>query len=171
LSERVVRLEHAGSTSVPGLAAKPIIDIVLEVPDAAEEAAYLPAMEAAGYVLRLREPNWFQHRLLKGPDPDTGSCMSAPNGSWPPGRGRRCSSTPTPRPRSFVRSWLAPRAAIPCRRATPCTSAHRPRHEAPATGSQSPSSPGAFGTSCGPSREPVSGSLLGSLASGSPAAW
>ena len=70
LGGRVVRLEHAGSTSVPGLAAKPIIDIVLEVPDAAEEAAYLPAMEAAGYVLRLREPNWFQHRLLKGPDTD-----------------------------------------------------------------------------------------------------
>ena len=70
LGERVVRLEHAGSTSVPGLAAKPIIDIVLEVPDTAEEAAYLPAMEAAGYVLRLREPGWFQHRLLKGPDTD-----------------------------------------------------------------------------------------------------
>jgi GrpB-like predicted nucleotidyltransferase (UPF0157 family) len=62
----VVRLEHAGSTSVPGLAAKPVIDIVLEVPD----AAYLPAMEAARYGLRLREPNWFQHRFLKGPDTD-----------------------------------------------------------------------------------------------------
>jgi GrpB-like predicted nucleotidyltransferase (UPF0157 family) len=70
LGERVVRLEHAGSTSVPGLAAKPIIDIVLEVPDAAEEATYLPAMQAAGYVLHLREPDWFQHRLLKGPDTD-----------------------------------------------------------------------------------------------------
>jgi GrpB-like predicted nucleotidyltransferase (UPF0157 family) len=70
LGQRVVRLEHAGSTSVPGLAAKPIIDIVLEVPDAAEEAAYLPAMQAAGYVLHLREPDWFQHRLLKGPDTD-----------------------------------------------------------------------------------------------------
>src|SRR5829696_72460 len=68
LGERMVRLEHAGSTSVPGLAAKPIIDIVLEVPDAAEEAAYLPALQAAGYGLRLREPDWFQHRLLKGPD-------------------------------------------------------------------------------------------------------
>jgi GrpB-like predicted nucleotidyltransferase (UPF0157 family) len=62
--------EHAGSTSVPTLAAKPVIDIVLEVPDAAEEAAYLPAMQAAGYVLRLREPGWFQHRLFKGPDTD-----------------------------------------------------------------------------------------------------
>ena len=70
LGDRVVRLEHVGSTSVPGLAAKPILDLVLEVPDAAEEAAYLPAMQAEGYVLRLREPNWFQHRLLKGPDTD-----------------------------------------------------------------------------------------------------
>jgi GrpB-like predicted nucleotidyltransferase (UPF0157 family) len=70
LGQRVVRLEHAGSTSVPGLAAKPIIDIVLEVPDAADEAVYLPALEAAGYGLRLREPDWFQHRLLKGPDTD-----------------------------------------------------------------------------------------------------
>jgi GrpB-like predicted nucleotidyltransferase (UPF0157 family) len=70
LGQRVVRLEHAGSTAVPGLAAKPIIDIVLEVPDAAEEAVYLPAIQAAGYVLRLREPDWFQHRLLKGPDSD-----------------------------------------------------------------------------------------------------
>jgi GrpB-like predicted nucleotidyltransferase (UPF0157 family) len=70
LGERVVRIEHVGSTSVPGLIAKPIIDIALEVPDAAEEAAYVPDMEAAGYVLRIREPEWFQHRLFKGPDTD-----------------------------------------------------------------------------------------------------
>jgi GrpB-like predicted nucleotidyltransferase (UPF0157 family) len=68
LGDRVVRLEHVGSTSVPGLAAKPIIDLALEVPDAGDEAAYLPAMEAAGYLLRLREPGWHQHRLFKGPD-------------------------------------------------------------------------------------------------------
>ena len=68
LGSRVVRLEHAGSTSVPGLPAKPIIDIVLEVPDSMDEAAYVPDMEAAGYVLRIREPDWFQHRVFKGPD-------------------------------------------------------------------------------------------------------
>jgi GrpB-like predicted nucleotidyltransferase (UPF0157 family) len=68
LGERVVRLEHAGSTSVPGLAAKPIIDVVLEVPDSADEPAYAPDLEAAGYVLRIREPDWFEHRLFKGPD-------------------------------------------------------------------------------------------------------
>jgi GrpB-like predicted nucleotidyltransferase (UPF0157 family) len=70
LGDRVMRLEHVGSTSVPGLAAKPIVDLVLEVSDAADEAAYLPAMEAAGYLLRLREPDWHQHRLFKGPDTD-----------------------------------------------------------------------------------------------------
>ena len=67
LGERVVLLEHCGSTSVPGLPAKPIIDIVLEVVDSADEPAYVPDMEAAGYVLRIREPDWYEHRLFKGP--------------------------------------------------------------------------------------------------------
>jgi GrpB-like predicted nucleotidyltransferase (UPF0157 family) len=68
LGDRVVRIAHAGSTSVPGLPAKPVIDIVLEVPDSAEEPAYAPDLEAAGYVLRIREPQWFEHRVFKGPD-------------------------------------------------------------------------------------------------------
>lgn len=68
LGDRALRMEHTGSTSVPGLAAKPIIDIVLVVTDSADEAAYVPSMEAAGYVLRIREPEWFEHRLFKGPD-------------------------------------------------------------------------------------------------------
>jgi GrpB-like predicted nucleotidyltransferase (UPF0157 family) len=66
----VVRLEHAGSTSVPTLPAKPIIDIVLEVPDSGDEPAYVPALEAAGYVLRIREPDRLAHRMFKGPGPD-----------------------------------------------------------------------------------------------------
>ena len=68
LGTDVVRIEHAGSTSVPGLPAKPVIDILLEVPDSAAEEAYVPALEAAGDVLRIREPEWFEHRLFKGPD-------------------------------------------------------------------------------------------------------
>ncbi len=68
LGERVMRLEHAGSTSVPSLPAKPIIDTVLEVADSSEEAVYVSDLEAAGYVLRIREPDWFEHRLFKGPD-------------------------------------------------------------------------------------------------------
>jgi GrpB-like predicted nucleotidyltransferase (UPF0157 family) len=70
LGGRVMRLEHAGSTSVPDLVAKPVIDIVLAVADSADEAAYVPALEAAGYVVRIREPEWFEHRMLKGPDTD-----------------------------------------------------------------------------------------------------
>jgi GrpB-like predicted nucleotidyltransferase (UPF0157 family) len=70
LGPTAVLIEHAGSTSVPGLAAKPIIDIVLAVPDSADEQAYVPALEAAGYVLRAREPGWFEHRMFKGPDTD-----------------------------------------------------------------------------------------------------
>jgi len=68
LGDTAVRVEHVGSTSVPGLAAKPIIDIVLAVADSADEQAYVPALEAAGYVLRVREPDWFEHRLFKDPD-------------------------------------------------------------------------------------------------------
>jgi GrpB-like predicted nucleotidyltransferase (UPF0157 family) len=65
LGKRAVRIEHVGSTSVPGLVAKPIIDIVLEVRDSADEAAYVGDLEASGYVLRIREPDWFEHRLFK----------------------------------------------------------------------------------------------------------
>ena len=70
LGERALLLEHVGSTSVPGLAAKPIIDIVVGVADPADERGYVPPMEAGGYVLRIREPDWHQHRVFKGPDTD-----------------------------------------------------------------------------------------------------
>ncbi len=65
-----VLVEHVGSTSVPGLAAKPIIDVLLLVPDPADEAAYVPQLEAAGFLLHLREPDWHQHRLLRAHDPE-----------------------------------------------------------------------------------------------------
>jgi len=68
LGDRVVEIHHTGSTSVPGLAAKPVIDITLVVPDSADEPAYVPDMEAAGYRLWIREPHWFEHRVFKGPD-------------------------------------------------------------------------------------------------------
>ena len=65
LGSRAVRIEHVGSTSVPGLAAKPIIDILLLVMDSADEAAYLPDLDAAGYQLQFREPEWYEHRFLR----------------------------------------------------------------------------------------------------------
>lgn len=70
LGDRVLLLAHAGSTSVPGLPAKPIIDMILAVPNSGDESSYVPPMEAAGYVLRIREPEWFEHRVFKGPDTD-----------------------------------------------------------------------------------------------------
>lgn len=70
LGKRAIRIEHTGSTSVPGLAAKPIIDMLLVVDDSANEISYVPDLERAGYKLRIRETNWHEHRMLKGPDTD-----------------------------------------------------------------------------------------------------
>jgi GrpB-like predicted nucleotidyltransferase (UPF0157 family) len=69
LGGRVLDLEHVGSTAVPDLPAKPIIDIDLTVADPEDEAAYVPALQAAGFELRVREPWWYGHRLLRGADP------------------------------------------------------------------------------------------------------
>jgi len=62
-----VEVEHIGSTSVPGLAAKPIVDVVVVVPDITEEEDYLDQLLAAGYQLRVREPG---HRLVRTPRRD-----------------------------------------------------------------------------------------------------
>jgi GrpB-like predicted nucleotidyltransferase (UPF0157 family) len=70
LGDRVHLLEHVGSTSIPGLPAKPIIDIVMAVTDSADESSYVLPLEQAGYSLRIREPHWHEHRVLKGPDTD-----------------------------------------------------------------------------------------------------
>ncbi len=78
LGDRVVLMEHVGSTSVPGLAAKPRIDILLVVPNSADEPAYVPPLEAAGYVLRIREPDWYEHRVFKGPDTDVNLHVFSP---------------------------------------------------------------------------------------------
>jgi GrpB-like predicted nucleotidyltransferase (UPF0157 family) len=69
LGDRMVEVHHAGSTSVPGLAAKDVIDVLLVVPDPTDEAAYASALEAAGYTFHLREPEWHEHRLFKERSP------------------------------------------------------------------------------------------------------
>ena len=70
LGRAALTIEHVGSTSVPGLAAKAIIDILVVVADSADESAYLPRLEAAGYVLRVREPDWNEHRMFRTPERD-----------------------------------------------------------------------------------------------------
>jgi len=62
---------HVGSTSAPGLGAKPVIDVNVLVDDPTDEESYVPALERAGFVFRLREPEWFEHRLLRGTEPRT----------------------------------------------------------------------------------------------------
>lgn len=62
-----VDIEHIGSTSVPGLAAKPIVDLVVAVDDITAEEDYLDPLLEAGYVLRVREPG---HRLVRTPERD-----------------------------------------------------------------------------------------------------
>lgn len=69
LPGRRFAVDHVGSTSVPGLPAKPIIDMLLLVDDPADEDGYVPVLAAAGFPLHLREPAWFEHRLLRGVDP------------------------------------------------------------------------------------------------------
>lgn len=70
LGWRALQIEHTGSTSVAGLAAKPIIDVLLVVADSSDEPAYAPILERAGYSLRIREPNWYEHRMFNGPAAD-----------------------------------------------------------------------------------------------------
>lgn len=137
LGDRVLRVEHIGSTSVPELPAKPIIDIVLAVADSADEPAYLPALEAAGYRLVIREPEWYEHRCLKGPDtninlhvfslgaaeidrctrfrdwlrthPDDRDLYARTKRDLAPARGPTSSSTPTRRRTWCRRSSLGPK--------------------------------------------------------------
>src|SRR5919109_4689323 len=76
LGDRALRMEHTGSTSVPGLIAKPIIDIVLVVTDSADEAAYVADLKVCGFLLHHREPNWHEHRMLKAREPFRRRCCS-----------------------------------------------------------------------------------------------
>ncbi len=67
LGTSALHVEHIGSTAVPGLAAKPIVDVLVTVPDVEDEAAFVPQLERAGFVLRVREP---EHRMVRTPERD-----------------------------------------------------------------------------------------------------
>lgn len=69
LGPQVLSITHVGSTSVPGLPAKDVVDMDMAVPDPTDEAAYVPALEAAGFHFRAREPDWHQHRFFNCYDP------------------------------------------------------------------------------------------------------
>jgi len=67
LGSGALRIEHFGSTAVPGLAAKPIIDILVTVNDPDDDSRLIPLMASIGYQLRVREPG---HRMFRTPARD-----------------------------------------------------------------------------------------------------
>ncbi len=79
LGAGAVEIEHVGSTAVPGLAAKDVIDIDLTVPDPDNESDYVPALEALGYTLRVREPEFEEHRMLRLASPRVNLHVYGPN--------------------------------------------------------------------------------------------
>jgi GrpB-like predicted nucleotidyltransferase (UPF0157 family) len=93
LGGAVIAIEHVGSTSVPGLPAKPVIDIDLLIEDTADESGYVPALETVGYRLVLREPWWCGHRMLVSPAEDVHLHM------WP-------KDAPEPVRHRLFRDWL-----------------------------------------------------------------
>lgn len=89
----VLALDHVGSTSVPGLDAKPIIDADLTVADGSAEATYVPALEQCGFRLVIREPWWYGHRMLRHAAPACNLHV------WSPG-------CPEPARHLIFRDWL-----------------------------------------------------------------
>ncbi|GAB2526120.1 GrpB family protein [Paramicrobacterium agarici] len=83
LAARVLDIAHVGSTSVPGLPAKPVLDIDLIVADPSDEPAWLPALTDAGFVLTVREPWWFEHRCLKASDQSVNLHVFGPEAAEP----------------------------------------------------------------------------------------
>jgi GrpB-like predicted nucleotidyltransferase (UPF0157 family) len=79
LGDRVLSLEHVGSTAVPGLPAKPVIDIDLTVADSRHEALYVPDLERLGFRLTIRESGWHEHRLLTAHDPSVNLHVFSPD--------------------------------------------------------------------------------------------
>ena len=74
-----LKIEHIGSTAVPGLSAKPVIDIDLIVENPDCEVDYLPPLVALGYVLTVRELSWYRHRMLRHDAPRVNLHVWEPN--------------------------------------------------------------------------------------------
>ena len=93
LGSAVLALDHVGSTSVPGLAAKPTVDIDLTVADATDEDSYVPALDRHDFTLVIRESWWYEHRLLRHSGPRCNLHV------WSPG-------CPEPVRHIIFRDWL-----------------------------------------------------------------
>ncbi|MGG4775981.1 GrpB family protein [Paenalcaligenes sp. Me52] len=78
LGDKALSIVHVGSTAVPELPAKPVIDIDVLVADPADEDSYVPALTQLGYQLTIREPSWYQHRMLRHESPRVNLHIFAP---------------------------------------------------------------------------------------------
>lgn len=79
LGPAALDIHHVGSTSVPGLSARSVIDVDLVVADPSDEASYVPALEAAGFILYFRQPAYYGHRFLGCQAPDTNIHVYGPD--------------------------------------------------------------------------------------------
>ena len=70
LDERIVALEHVGSTAVEGLAAKPIVDILVVVDDPDDKQRWIDRLEALEYAFRPNDPVADRRFFAKGPEDD-----------------------------------------------------------------------------------------------------
>lgn len=83
LGDAALAIRHIGSTSVPGLAAKDVVDVDVIVADTTDEASYVPALERAGFTLRIREPWWYEHRCFVQEDPRANIHLWSPDAAEP----------------------------------------------------------------------------------------
>ena len=66
-ADKVARLRHIGSTAVPGLLAKPTVDMLLEIPEACDLDALRAALEAAGWLFAAQPDKPAPHMMfMKG---------------------------------------------------------------------------------------------------------
>lgn len=120
LGDTALDLEHVGSTSVEGLAAKDVIDIDLTVADPRDENSYLPPLEELGYCLTIREPSFHEHRCLRLATPRANLHVFGP--ACPEAVRHRMSATgcaPTPATACSTRTRNEQRSRLACSGAQP----------------------------------------------------
>jgi GrpB-like predicted nucleotidyltransferase (UPF0157 family) len=68
LGELALNIHHIGSTSVPGLSAKPVIDLMVEIPDIEHAPACIPPLQALGYAF-IDHPENIDRRFFRKGSP------------------------------------------------------------------------------------------------------
>jgi GrpB-like predicted nucleotidyltransferase (UPF0157 family) len=64
LGSKALAITHVGSTSIPNMPAKPVIDVDLTVEDILDEKSYVAPLESVGFLFLQRCPEWYEHRFF-----------------------------------------------------------------------------------------------------------